>query len=124
MRIAVSRLLPPARRGTLGLETAPEDISGEEARAAVLAQMSDWSIRRLVERAEKSSLTVFAVKSSVPIEPWTTSRVTLLGDALHNMTPFVESAPTPLFAMLRDALRDVDNGRQRLLPALSATSER
>jgi hypothetical protein len=31
----------------------------------------------------------------------------------------VESAPTPLFAMLRDALRDVDNGRQRLLPALS-----
>jgi hypothetical protein len=26
-----------ARRGTLGLETAPDDISGEEARAAVLA---------------------------------------------------------------------------------------
>jgi 2-polyprenyl-6-methoxyphenol hydroxylase-like FAD-dependent oxidoreductase len=65
-----------ARRGTLGLETSPDDISGEEAKAAVLAQISDWShdLRRLVERAEKSSMTAFAVKSSVAVEPWTTSR--------------------------------------------------
>jgi len=113
-----------ARRATLGLKTASDDISGEAARAAVLAQMSDWSndLRRLVERAEKTSLTTFAVKSSVPIEPWTTSRVTLLGDALHNMTPFRGiGANTALrdAALLRDALRDVDNDQQ-LLPALAS----
>jgi 2-polyprenyl-6-methoxyphenol hydroxylase-like FAD-dependent oxidoreductase len=57
---------------------------------AVIAQMADWSpgLRYLVERSDGSSLTSFAVKSSVPIPPWTTCRVTLLGDALHNMTPF------------------------------------
>jgi len=67
-------------------------------------------------------LTTFAVKSSVPIEPWTTSRVTLLGDALHNMTPFRGiGANTALrdAALLRDALRDVDNDQQ-LLPALAS----
>jgi 2-polyprenyl-6-methoxyphenol hydroxylase-like FAD-dependent oxidoreductase len=79
-----------ARRGILGLERAPDEISGETARAAILAQMSDWSprLQRLVERADKSSLTIFAVRSSVPVEPWATSQVTLLGDALHNMTPY------------------------------------
>src|SRR5215468_2319494 len=52
--------------------------------------MTDWSpnLRRLVERADASSLSSYAVKSSVPVAPWATSRVTLLGDALHNMTPF------------------------------------
>jgi len=28
------------------------------------------------------------VKTSVPVPPWQTRNVTLLGDALHNMTPF------------------------------------
>jgi 2-polyprenyl-6-methoxyphenol hydroxylase-like FAD-dependent oxidoreductase len=49
-------------------------------------------------------------------------QVTLLGDALHNMTPYRGiGANTALCdaALLRDALRDVDNGRQPLLPALS-----
>ena len=78
-----------ARREAFGLKGTAE-IAMADARAAVLARMSDWSpdLRRLVERAETSSLSSFAVKSSVPIAPWATGRVTLLGDALHNMTPF------------------------------------
>jgi 2-polyprenyl-6-methoxyphenol hydroxylase-like FAD-dependent oxidoreductase len=59
------------------------------ARTAVLAQIAEWSptLRHLVVRAETSSLTIFAVKSSVPIGPWASKRVTLLGDAFHDMTP-------------------------------------
>jgi len=73
-------------------ELAREDgeMASANAKAAVLGQMPDWSsdLRRLVERADASSLTSFVVKSSVPIAPWPTCCVTLLGDALHNMTPF------------------------------------
>lgn len=114
-----------ARRGTLRLDGAPDGIAGEDARAAVLAQTSDWSkdIQRLVEQAERSSLSIFAVKSSVPIEPWPTSCVTLLGDALHNMTPYRGvGANTALrdAALLRDALRGVGKGEHQLLAALSS----
>jgi 2-polyprenyl-6-methoxyphenol hydroxylase-like FAD-dependent oxidoreductase len=113
-----------ARRGTLGLGDAPDEIPAEKARAAVLAQMSDWSpnLRCLVEQAEGTSLSIFAVRSSVPIEPWHASRVTLLGDALHNMTPYRGiGANTALrdAALLREALEGVDKGERQLLPAIS-----
>src|ERR1700704_1453319 len=68
----------------------PRALGGEDGMAAVLALMDDWhpALRWLVQTADISSITSFAVKTSVPIQPWTTQKVTLLGDALHNMTPF------------------------------------
>jgi 2-polyprenyl-6-methoxyphenol hydroxylase-like FAD-dependent oxidoreductase len=114
-----------ARRETLGIESAADDVSGEAARAAVLAQISDWhpNLRRLVECAEAASLTSFTVKSSLPIDPWNTSQVTLLGDALHNMTPYRGvGANTALrdAALLCDTLSKVDQDGQDLMPELAA----
>ena len=107
-------------------ELAREDgeMASANAKAAVLGQMPDWSsdLRRLVERADASSLTSFVVKSSVPIAPWPTCCVTLLGDALHNMTPFRGiGANTALrdAALLRDTLVRVDTGERDLLVALA-----
>jgi 2-polyprenyl-6-methoxyphenol hydroxylase-like FAD-dependent oxidoreductase len=113
------------RRETLGLAATIDEAPAASVKEAVLAQVDDWSpdIRRLVERTEPSLLSAFAVKSSVPIDPWPTTRVTLLGDALHNMTPYRGiGANTALrdAALLRDTLRDVDSGRRELLPALGA----
>lgn len=113
-----------ARRATLRIDGSPDEVSGEDARRAVLAQMFDWSpnLGRLVERTEAQSLTTFSVKSSVPIDAWKTKRITLLGDALHNMTPYRGiGANTALrdAASLRDALSDVSSGRTDLLAALS-----
>jgi 2-polyprenyl-6-methoxyphenol hydroxylase-like FAD-dependent oxidoreductase len=112
-------------RDILGLTQPAEEIAGAQAKEAVLAQIRDWSpqIRWLVERTETPAVAPFAVKSSVPIAPWRTSRVTLLGDALHNMTPYRGiGANTALrdAASLRDTLLDAANGRRDLIAALSS----
>jgi 2-polyprenyl-6-methoxyphenol hydroxylase-like FAD-dependent oxidoreductase len=111
-------------RETLGI-TDPAATPADDAREAVLVQICDWNpaVRRLVERAEAPSLSSFVVRTSTPIEPWATSRVTLLGDALHNMTPYRGiGANTALrdAAALRTALSDVAGGRRELLPALAS----
>jgi 2-polyprenyl-6-methoxyphenol hydroxylase-like FAD-dependent oxidoreductase len=113
-----------AHRDRFGLTDATADVVLPDARDAVLAQMPDWSpdLHRLVERAEASSLTSIAVKSSVPVPRWETQSVTLLGDALHNMTPFRGiGANTALrdAALLRGALASADRGERKLLAALS-----
>jgi len=68
-------------------------------------------------------VTAFAIKTSVPIQPWATRKVTLLGDALHNMTPFRGiGANTALqdAAALRRALVGVARGQVDLIQALAA----
>jgi len=106
-----------AHHDSFGLANAAGELALADARAAVLAQMTDWSpnLRGLVERAGTSSLSSFAVKSSVAVAPWATSRVTLLGDALHNMTPFRGiGANTALrdTVLLRDVLVGVGRGER------------
>jgi 2-polyprenyl-6-methoxyphenol hydroxylase-like FAD-dependent oxidoreductase len=110
---------------TLALPADPAAARGCDATAAVLALMDDWhpALRRLVESADESAITAFAVKTSVPIRPWATQRVTLLGDALHNMTPFRGiGANTALrdAAALRQALVAASRGRADLTQALAA----
>src|SRR5215469_15810647 len=87
--------------------------------------MGAWhpTLRWLVQTADASTPTAFAVKTSVPIQPWTTQKVTLLGDALHNMTPFRGiGANTALrdAAALRQALVAVARGQVDLIQALAA----
>ena len=79
-----------AHRDTFGLRASLSDVDDKIAIAAVIALMDDWhpALRRLVQTADPSTIATFSVKTSVPIPPWDTRRVTLLGDALHNMTPF------------------------------------
>ncbi len=114
-----------AWRACLDLPGPIESLPNETARKLVLAQMTDWhpSLRRLVERADTSSMSCFAVKSAGMVDPWVTRTVTLLGDSLHNMTPFRGmGANTALrdAAALRQALVAVSRGEQELVPALAA----
>jgi 2-polyprenyl-6-methoxyphenol hydroxylase-like FAD-dependent oxidoreductase len=114
-----------AHRDALGLNADLSAVDPELATDAVIALMDDWhpALRRLVRGADPSTITAFAVKTSVPILPWVTRRVTLLGDALHNMTPFRGiGANTALrdAAALRRALAAVARGDGDLLDALAA----
>jgi 2-polyprenyl-6-methoxyphenol hydroxylase-like FAD-dependent oxidoreductase len=90
-----------------------------------MALMDDWhpTLRWLVQTADPSTVGAFAVKTSVPIQAWTTQKVTLLGDALHNMTPFRGiGANTALrdAAALHQALVAAACGRADLIQALAA----
>jgi 2-polyprenyl-6-methoxyphenol hydroxylase-like FAD-dependent oxidoreductase len=114
-----------AHRDALGLSAELSAVDPQLATDAVIALMDDWHpvLRGLVRGADPSTITAFAVKTSVPIPPWATRRVTLLGDALHNMTPFRGiGANTALrdAAALRRALAAVVRGDADLLDALAA----
>src|SRR5262245_4907233 len=113
-----------ARRAKYG-RTGLEELGAADLKDAVLALMQGWhhALRHLIEAAEPSTVSAFAVKTSVPVPPWPTRNVTLLGDALHNMTPFRGvGANTALrdAAALRRALATVAAGEAELLPALAA----
>jgi 2-polyprenyl-6-methoxyphenol hydroxylase-like FAD-dependent oxidoreductase len=113
-----------ARPTALALSGPIDNVSGATAKEHVLAQMSAWhpALRRLVDRADPTTMSCFPVKSAQVVKPWTTRNVTLLGDAIHNMTPFRGmGANTALrdAAALREALVAVSCGKQALLPALA-----
>jgi 2-polyprenyl-6-methoxyphenol hydroxylase-like FAD-dependent oxidoreductase len=57
--------------------------------AVAMKTVRRWhpDIRRLVELASPEETTLIPVRSAVPIEAWPSSRVTLLGDAVHAMSP-------------------------------------
>ena len=82
-----------ARREKLGLDGGNiERMSGEELRNTalrVMAQRSwDERFRALVRLADADTINAIAIRTSVPIVAWQTQRVTLLGDAIHSMTPY------------------------------------
>jgi 2-polyprenyl-6-methoxyphenol hydroxylase-like FAD-dependent oxidoreductase len=82
-----------ARREKLGLDGGDiERMSGEELRDTalrVMAQQSwDERFRALVRLADADTINAIAIRTSVPIAAWQTQRVTLLGDAIHAMTPY------------------------------------
>ena len=111
-----------ARREKFGLTCSHETLRPEDLKKAALALMKDWdpALRLIVEQT--SDLGMFQVKTSVPVPPWETRNVTLLGDALHNMTPFRGMGANMALrdaAALRRALVEVARGDALLLEALA-----
>ena len=111
-----------ARREKFALTLGHETLRPEDLKTAALALMKDWdsALRQVV--GQTSDLGVFPVKTSVPVPPWETRNVTLLGDALHNMTPFRGMGANMALrdaAALRRALVKVARGETLLLEALA-----
>jgi 2-polyprenyl-6-methoxyphenol hydroxylase-like FAD-dependent oxidoreductase len=82
-----------AKREKLGLDGGNiERMSGEELRKTALRVMAqrlwDERFRALVRLADVDTINAIAIRTSVPIAAWQTQRVTLLGDAIHAMTPY------------------------------------
>ncbi|WP_291412123.1 FAD-dependent monooxygenase [Actinophytocola sp.] len=66
------------------------DMGGERLRDMVGTLIADWhpSLRRLVAESPAQSVSLLPIRTSVAVRQWETSNITLLGDAIHSMTPF------------------------------------
>jgi 2-polyprenyl-6-methoxyphenol hydroxylase-like FAD-dependent oxidoreductase len=62
---------------------------GEALKLTVLERTRRWhpNVRELVRRTDAGSVFPIGIRTSEPVEPWRSSTVTLLGDAIHTMTP-------------------------------------
>jgi len=113
-----------ARREVLGSRLDFAELSGDQMKALVFTEMEEWhpALRRLVERADPVTMTGFEAKSAEPVAPWKTGAVTLLGDALHNMTPFRGMGANMALrdaAALREALVSIPEKRVERATALA-----
>jgi 2-polyprenyl-6-methoxyphenol hydroxylase-like FAD-dependent oxidoreductase len=65
------------------------DLRGPQLIRLVLEMTPGWhpNMRRLFGLADPGSCFPITIRTSVPIPPWQPSSVTLLGDAIHTMTP-------------------------------------
>jgi 2-polyprenyl-6-methoxyphenol hydroxylase-like FAD-dependent oxidoreductase len=101
------------------------DLRGEPLKRLVLDLTPGWHphLRRLFELAEPDTCFPVRIATSEPVPPWETSAVTLLGDAIHTMTPGGGvGANTALrdAAMLCRQLATVQEGRRDLRDAVAA----
>jgi 2-polyprenyl-6-methoxyphenol hydroxylase-like FAD-dependent oxidoreductase len=98
-------------------------MRGEELVKVALDVTPGWhpNLRRLFELTDPGTCFPVNIWTSVPLDPWRTTNVTLLGDAIHTMTP---GRGVGANTALRDALNlcraliDVRDGRRELIPAV------
>jgi len=88
------------------------EMDGKALRAWMLGRMRGWApgLRHLVGGCDPATVNFVRMRSAAPVKPWKSGPVTLLGDAIHNMTPMAGIGANI-------ALRDADLLRRRLIGA-------
>jgi 2-polyprenyl-6-methoxyphenol hydroxylase-like FAD-dependent oxidoreductase len=73
-------------------------LPGAKLQQVALALVADWPriLCMLIEQCQPDQTFVLKMRHAKPIEPWQTSNVTLLGDAIHAMPPRGSGANTAL----------------------------
>ncbi|EJZ23109.1 FAD-dependent monooxygenase [Rhizobium sp. Pop5] len=100
-------------------------LGGEQLRDLGLELTRDWHphMRALIRMTEPSTIHDVKMRTSVPLKPWTSSNVTLLGDAVHTMTPGRGAGANTALrdaALLGRMLVEADRGRKPLVEAIHA----
>lgn len=65
-------------------------LDGAALRDVTLDLIKDWhpALRTMVAESPPATVTQFPIWTAVPVDHWPSTNVTLLGDAIHSMTPF------------------------------------
>jgi 2-polyprenyl-6-methoxyphenol hydroxylase-like FAD-dependent oxidoreductase len=80
------------------------------------------NLRKLVAMVNEEQLFLNPIRTSRPPVPWKTTRVTLLGDAIHSMTPYRGVGGNIALkdaALLKSQLTQADQGQKSLIEAIS-----
>jgi 2-polyprenyl-6-methoxyphenol hydroxylase-like FAD-dependent oxidoreductase len=91
--------------------------------AARIVRPCHPALRRLVEESDPRTVIAPRILTSDPVQAWETTNVTLLGDAIHMMTPFQGLGGNTALrdaSLLTSVLTDVAGGRGELLPSMHA----
>src|SRR6185312_16168349 len=106
-----------------------KELSGPELLAMTQRLTASWHPhwRQLLEQSDPTSVFPVVIRTPVPLPAWAPSNVTLLGDAIHTMTP---GRGVGANTALRDAvlltrhLVAVRDGRRELLQSIGAYEEK
>jgi salicylate hydroxylase len=102
---------------------APEQADSSALAGAALRTMQGWShvFRDLVGLADPTTISCLPIRTSMPVAAWHTGRITLLGDAIHSMTPYRGVGANVALkdaARLKRALVAAQRGERDLVEAL------
>jgi 2-polyprenyl-6-methoxyphenol hydroxylase-like FAD-dependent oxidoreductase len=100
-----------------------EAMDAGELHAVASAMIRRWhpGLRELVGAADVDETFLVRIRTSEPVDPWAPSPVTLLGDAIHAMSPARGSGANTALrdaALLSQRLVAADRGAQPLLSAI------
>lgn len=98
-------------------------MDGAALQHIVLARLKRWSprLRALIAAGDPQETFPIVVRTSVPYDPWPGSTITLLGDAMHAMSPAGGSGANMALldaCLLCQTLTSVARGEKDLVPAL------
>jgi 2-polyprenyl-6-methoxyphenol hydroxylase-like FAD-dependent oxidoreductase len=101
----------------------PAALSGEDLQRLGLELTRDWHphMRALIEMTDPAAIQSISVRTSIPPAPWESSNVTLLGDAIHTMTPGRGAGANTALrdaALLGKLIIEVHKGRKPLVRAI------
>jgi 2-polyprenyl-6-methoxyphenol hydroxylase-like FAD-dependent oxidoreductase len=91
---AVARIAPHARLTPVPdylawMVTPASGVHGPDLTKAALDALKGWpdAVRRVVVEADAPATFSVRLRSALPVDPWDEPAVTLLGDAIHTMSP-------------------------------------
>jgi 2-polyprenyl-6-methoxyphenol hydroxylase-like FAD-dependent oxidoreductase len=107
-----------------GLNHQAASVSGSTLKDAMRRTVTGWhpSLRKLVEMMDEQELFLNQVRTAPPAVRWKSTQITLLGDAIHSMTPYRGVGGNIALqdaALLSSQLQQVHRGEKPLLQAIA-----